>query len=370
MSSRRIDLFAVQAHITLDDYASSSAFAAKMGSLCEQIEQVRERDRQGRFRYPALVVFPEDIGTFLLVSPYYRQIRTARTLDEALKRIAFRRLPRVFYHRARYHASTLRALFLMGARETYEVYYRTFSTLAQRHQLSVVAGSLLVPDNRFGATSTFQLEPSQPRLYNLSLTFDARGEVVHETRKVNLVRGLEDALELTPGTSHEQRPFEVCGARVGNMICQDGFVTGLGPAFVPIGPLLVQQGAEILTQPSANLLPWAERWPLARPERPITQGEAWMEQGLLGLMRALPSILYGINPMLNGGLLGIRFEGQSTILGRGGEGEPIVLACAERFGDGSEVETILKVEASLPARSRLRPPAVMSAPPFPTMASS
>ena len=205
-------------------------------------------------------------------------------------------------------------------------------------------------------TSTFKLDPPRTDIYNLSLTFDARGEVVSAVKKVNLVKGLEDTLELSPGELVEQQPFEVSGVRVGNLICYDGFLTGHEPAFVPVGPKLVGQGAEILTQPSANTQGWGEPWALRSQGESITQADAWFQHGLLALMEQLPEVRYGINPMLNGRFFDLSFEGQSTILGRDAEGRPSILARASSYGDDAGAEEVLKVVASLPARSRLRPP--------------
>jgi len=356
MSIRRIDLFAVQMHVTMADYATPSAFANKITALFEKMDGMRERDEHGQYRYPALAVFPENIGTFLLVSPYFKLIQNAQNLEEALRRIVLRQLPKVVWHRARYQASTLRAVFLMTGRATYETYYRTFSSLACRHQLAVVAGSVLVPDNLYGDAPTYKPARKRAPIYNLSLTFDARGEVVHSARKVNIIKGLEDALDLDPAPLTEQRPFDVCNTRVGNLICYDGFMEGMETPFAPVGPVLAALGAEIITQPSANLGGWEAPWPFADAEPVPTQSQIWLEQGLKAVLEAHPQVRYGVNPMLNGHFLNMHFEGQSSIIGRDERGHATILARAERFGDHPEVAEILLVKAALPARGRLQPP--------------
>jgi predicted amidohydrolase len=356
MAGRCIELFAVQAHITAADYAGPEHFARKISSLFDAINHQRERTVSGSYRYPALAVFPEDIGTFLVLSPFYSLVDDAPGLEEALRRIVYRRLPRVAWHRARYRASAMRSLFLMAARPIYEIYYRTFSSLARRHGLTVVAGSVLVPENRYGYTDTFQLDPRLGSLYNLSLTFNPRGEVIHATRKINLLSGLEAALELSPGPEQELRPFEVAGVRCGNMICYDGFLRGHSPDFRPVAQRLVSQGAEILTQPSANPASWLDPWPHRPQGSSISQRDAWMKDGLMGVMELRTEALYGVNPMLNGRIFDLLFEGQSTLLGRDTQGDPCVLARAAAFGDRSEAEEVLRVLARLPDRLRLTPP--------------
>ncbi len=363
MSARKLELFAVQMHISVADYASADVFVQRMSSLFERLDALRIRDRRGGYKHPALAVFPEDIGTFLFMSPYYRLVRSARTIEDALRRIALVRLPKVFWLRARHRTTVLRSLVMMTARRSYELYHRTFSCLARRYQVAVVAGSLLVPDNRYGATGTFRLTRSRAGVYNLSVTFDARGEVLHTTRKVNVLPGFEDMLGVDPGPVEEQRPFEVQGTRVGNILCVDGWTAGSDGGEVPVGERLVRAGAEILVQPSATTLPWAapdslrDTIPDAVHPGVPTHGEACFTQSLLALMKAHPSVLFGVNPMLNGTFLDRRFEGRSTIIGRSAQGAPRILCAASSYGDASGSEQILHHVANLPPRPRLEPPA-------------
>lgn len=356
MVARKIELFAVQMHISVADYATPGAFVTKVSSLFDRMEGMRARDGRGRFRYPALAVFPEDVGTFLFACQYFRLIQRAATLEEAIRRIVWWRLPKVAWLRARHRASAMRAMFLLSARHSYELYHQTFSCLAHRHGMSVVAGSLLVPENLYGATATFRMSPARTGVYSLSVTFGPRGEVVHLARKVNIFKGFEDVLGLSSGPLDEQRPFEVYGTRVGNMISGDGFAVGRDPGFVPIGERLIDQGAEILVQPSATTSPWSATVHDTPDERAMPRSEIWFKNGLMALMRSRPEVRYGINPMLNGTFLDRKFEGQSTILGRDHEGKPTVLARASHFGGEAASEEILFQLATLPERSRLQRP--------------
>ncbi len=361
MAPRRLELFAVQMRISVADYASPNAFVSRISSLFERVDAMRARDRRGDYRYPALVVFPEDVGTFLFISPHYRFVRTAPTLEEALRRIALWKLPRVVWFRTIHRTTTLRSLFLMTARSTYELYHRTFSHLARRHQVTVVAGSLLVPDNQYGATGTFRLIRSRAGVYNLSVTFDARGEVLHTTRKVNVLPGFEDMLGVDAAPVEEQKPFEVQGTRIGNMLCVDGWTAGGGAEGATVGTRLVAAGAEILVQPSATTLPWNASAGAARRgddagEEGGACGECCFTQRLLALMKEHPSVVFGVNPMLNGTFLDRRFEGRSTIIGRAPDGTPEVVCEATCYGDQPESEQVLYHLATLPPRSRLEPP--------------
>ncbi|WP_324667838.1 nitrilase-related carbon-nitrogen hydrolase [Geochorda subterranea] len=83
--------------------------------------------------------------------------------------------------------------------------------------------------------------------------------------------------------------------RLGVAICLDAFQE-------PVVERLVSAGADILVQPSANPGPWT-------PEQQLDwRRSAWTA------VRRWPQLRWGLNPMMVGELLGLRFEGQSSIV--------------------------------------------------------
>ena len=86
--------------------------------------------------------------------------------------------------------------------------------------------------------------PGDPtaRPYNSALVIDERGEIVsvhHKTRLTPL-----DALAYTPGTSFDT--VELCGVRVGVVICFEGF------RFAETTAECVRQGAQLIFHPQNN----------------------------------------------------------------------------------------------------------------------
>src|SRR6185503_514102 len=104
----------------------------------------------------------------------------------------------------------------------YAIYRAAFRDAARRLGATVVAGSIILPDNANGLDADV-LVPLGKRLFNLSHTFAPDGRCVNVTKKVHLVPTLEDALPLARGGADELAPVDAPCGRVGVMICYDGF---------------------------------------------------------------------------------------------------------------------------------------------------
>jgi len=310
-----VDLVAVQPYMTLDDYRSEEAFRAHMERLAGRVENERRHEH-------ALVVFPEDLATFLAMAAAPDVLAGVGTLDEAFSRIGrrfFGPLLAVMLRRRTVHVSV--AFFHHVAPLVYGAWFRTFARLARRLDATVVAGTALLPLNRLGyATDRFQAEDG--RVYNLALTFAPDGTVVNVTTKKNLVPTQEDRLHLARGAATPPEVFAVGPATVGVAICYDAFVqphTDQEPSFRPETPRLAEAGAVVVAQPSANPWPWEDGWVFARPGDHRRRRQQWQEEGLLEAMRRDSRIRAGVNPHLLATLFDVHFDGQSAIYARQGD---------------------------------------------------
>src|SRR5258705_2599853 len=90
MSDAAIELMAVQPFMQLADYRTVDAFDAKIAALTERVAAAREHDTHGHFRHPALVVFPEHIGTFLSIAGYGDLVVDGDDVDAVLRRVVLR----------------------------------------------------------------------------------------------------------------------------------------------------------------------------------------------------------------------------------------------------------------------------------------
>ncbi len=347
---RPADLIAVQPFMRLADYGSEETFRTKIESLMERVDEARGGRVAGRFPHPALVVFPENIGTFLGVAGHYTVARHAATTDGALTRVLLRKLPELVRTMVRFRLrDPKRAALLLLSSTVWPIYFRTFSELARKHQAWIVAGSALVARNRRGRDS-YRYEPRDADVWNLSLTFDPDGWVVNETRKVNLVPTLEDVLGLTPGCVDDLEPFDTPMGRVGTMICYDGFAephTANEPRFRTVGAHYDSLDVRILAQPAANPWPWDERWVFADPGEDQLRREQWLNEGLCCQLAGLGHVRWAVNPQLIGQIFDNRFDGRSYVFERTARGQVRVLAEARDYRLAPESEEIVVARVDL-----------------------
>ncbi len=350
MSDGLIELVAVQPYMGLDDYRSGEAFQRKIAALTERIAAGRARDAEGRFVHPALVVFPEHIGTFLSIAGYGDLAEEQDDTDAILRRVVLRNplrfLVALLTHRT---LSPAAAVLLAESAKMHDIYRRAFRHAARRLEATVVAGSIILPDNAAGLDAD-QLRPLGNRLYNLSYTFAPDGRCVNVTRKVNLVPTLEDTLPLVPGSPEALTAIASPCGRVGVMICYDGFRephTDREPGFCPLGPRLAAAGVEIVAQPSANPWPWNEPWVFAEGGEHQLRREQWLREGLFAQLRDMPGVQYVVNPQLIGDLFGTRFDGRSYVFARRPDGTARIIAsaAADDLSPASEEVVVARVPA-------------------------
>lgn len=172
------NLVAVQTYIEPGDYASSEAFQAKMDGY------MAEAQAQGWLQPDTIVVFPEWIGTWLVLSNEKQELYEADTLEAAMQLMVVSNLPSFLeaYAGAQGEDKIRDALFRMKADDMAAIYTDTFSALAEKYGVTIVAGSLILPDPTVGND---QLIPGVGALQNVSEVFRRDGTLdSHLTRKV------------------------------------------------------------------------------------------------------------------------------------------------------------------------------------------
>uniref|UniRef100_A0A831UIK1 Carbon-nitrogen hydrolase family protein n=1 Tax=Thermus islandicus TaxID=540988 RepID=A0A831UIK1_9DEIN len=264
-------LLAVQAEAILQAYRTEAAFRERVFALLAPLQGTPT---------PRLAAFPELFGLPLLLH-LEGEFRWKDLLKDPL--LPWRR-----------------------ARRAYGVFHRVMAEAARAFGAYLLSGTLLSPPyeeelarGRFSRT---------PRFQNLALFFNPEGRLLAQVPK----------LELTPperwlkGGGFGPHLVETRAGRVGVLICLDGL-------FEKHLSRLDALGAEVLLQPSANPAPWERPWP-QDPGR--EEGEVWLASAK-GRLLGRENLRLLLNPMLNGEILGLRFEGQSGIYA---PGEALLLA--------------------------------------------
>jgi predicted amidohydrolase len=346
-TSSSVELFAIQPHVTLEEYRSPEAFLAHHRALAERADRLRMRDEAGSPLFPALAVWPEMVGAPLGVMGHHEAVKRCRTTHGAMSRVALRELPGLVRNWLRHRPPSLEeSLYLAVARRVHQVMWTTFSTLAREFGMWVVGGSALLPANRLGP-DTPEFAAVDARTYNTSYTFAPDGRCVAVTRKVNLVPTQEDVVRLSAGQPDELKVVRTPFGGLGTLICYDGFRephTSAEPTFVPAARLLDALGADVVAQPSANPWPWDAPWVFNEPGEDQLRREQWFNEGLYRQLGELARVRYAVNPQLVGRFFDNSFEAPSLILERVGPGEVKVLAQAE----DPRAEDVLHARVALP----------------------
>jgi len=249
---------------------------------------------------------------------------------------------------------------------TYRFVRGAFARFEAAHECWVIAGSALLPRAADGgdapprstspndaAAAAVAVAAGDARLYNTSYAFAPDGRWAGVTRKVNLVPTLEDAagLGLAAGTVGELKPMETPFARVGTLVCYDGFRvahTRREPAFRAVAPHLDALGCTVLAQPAANPWAWEGRWVFAEAGETQLRREQWMNEGLFGQLGRgrWRNVRFAVTAHLVGRVLDRHFEGRSQIFERaaGRAGEPGALRAVRVLAEAARADATPEAE--------------------------
>ncbi len=290
-SAQQIQLVAVQLKWSLDDYQTPEGFARRIDGVMAKVAERLDPS------YPALVVFPEDVGILTVFSGWGVDISGAGSLKDAVERVVRQNLPAISLQRVRHGVGWVRGIFLLRQEAMARLYVDVFSRAAAKYGVYLVAGSIPLPDYVSGIGEG-NLKPAGPEVYNVSYFFGPDGKVIGRQKKVNLIE-MEGAagLDLVPGTLEELDVFDTPLGRVGIAICLDAFKED-------VLRRLQEKGAEILVQPSANPAAWSAE-----------QQEEWLDSSWKAVA-SQQQFAYAVNPMMTGQVLDLGFFGQSSIIAR------------------------------------------------------
>ncbi len=258
-------LLVVQAEVRPEAYRTEEAFRERVFALLKPLEGTPA---------PRLTAFPELFGLPLLLH-----------LEEGFRWKDLLKYPFLPWRRAR---------------KAYGVFHRVMAEAARTFGTHLLSGTLLSPPyeeelsrGRFARTPFFQ---------NLALFYNPEGRLLAQVPKMELMPPERWLLRGHFGP----HLVETRAGRVGILICLDGF-------YEKHLSRLDALGAEVLLQPSANPASWERPWP-RDPKR--KEGEVWLASARERLL-GRENLRLLLNPMLNGRILSLSFEGRSGIYAPG-----------------------------------------------------
>jgi predicted amidohydrolase len=293
------NLLGIQPYMVPADYASQASFRTRMAGYLDTAQQ------KGWLNPRSVVVFPEYTGTWLVAAGEAASVYRATSTTQAMLPLALHRPFAFIKHllAASEHDRTTASIFRLKARQAAEIYQSVFGGLARQYGVTIVAGSLILPDPQVQDGAVLA---GRGPLYNVSAVFQPDGRA-HPSLVRKAYPISSELPFVCPAQADELPVFDTPAGRLGVLICADSWYP---PAYRP----LKEGQAEFLAVPSflSGIDAWERPWGGydGSPAPPdvdkadagrLTEGQAWRKYALGGRMH-LAGTRCGINVFLHGAL--------------------------------------------------------------------
>ncbi len=304
----------IQPFLEPHDYACAERFYQKLASYLDTAQ------RLGYLTPATVVAFPEYIGTWLVVEGEAERSLRAQTLSAAMVPFVIK-APWRFWQAYRAAAKqnlkdpAAAAIFQLKARQMARTYHRVFSQLAKNYGVTLVAGSVVLPDPYVEGDSLY-VRPGGA-LYNVSLVYRPDGRP--EPTLVRKAFPIATELDFTqPGRVQELPTFETPLGRLGVLICADSWFP---ESYAALGEVALLAVPSYLMGDSCWEKPWRgySGWPAPADvtAQPPTEGEAWLTYAMGGRLPQHSPTATGINVFLKGRFWELGADGRATTLYQG-----------------------------------------------------
>jgi len=294
----RGNLLGIEPYMIPQDYATRESFFNRLNDYLLAAQGEKWLSEK------TIVVFPEYIGTWLVLAGEDEAVFRSATLESAEKAMVFR-------HPLKFITSWLKstekgraeaAFFRMKANQMASIYQDVFSRLARDYSVTMIAGSIVLPAPQISSRG---LDLTEGPLQNISVVY--RSDGTPDLRLIRKSFPTSRELSFTTAASANNIPsFETPVGRLGVLICADSW-------FPQAYGALKTQGIDLLAVPSFDVFgmeKWNQTWrgydgwpapldiDLSDPNK-ITEAQAWKKYALAG---RLPSsgAKYGVNVFLRG----------------------------------------------------------------------
>jgi len=294
------NLLGIEPYMIQQDYASKDSFFNKLN------DYLLAAQREKYLNDKTIVVFPEYIGTWLVLAGESEKIFQAVTLEAAQRAMVFRHPLKFLSYllRSTEKGRAEAAFFRMKAYQMAEIYENTFSQLARDYSVTIIAGSIVLPAPQI---SSRHLILNNGPLYNVSIVYQSDGIPLQPL----ISKAFPTARELPftmPASPSGLPSFDTPAGLLGVLICADSWFP---QAYVA----LKEQGIDLVAVPSYDVFgmqKWNQPWrgydgwqapndvDLNDIEK-ITEAQAWNKYSLAGRIRS-SGATYGMNVFLRGKL--------------------------------------------------------------------
>ena len=264
-----------------------------------------------------IVVLPEYIGTWLVVANEKKSIYSDTSLENAMKTIVLSNILTFgeTYFTTSAKDKTSATIFKMKAHKMLEIFQNTFSALAKEFKVTIVAGSIVLPDP---SVKNGKIEiNSSGKLYNITAVFDNKGNVLAPlTQKIFPIN--EEQMFTCAANQKNSPIYKVPSGNLAVLICADSW-------YPENYELLKDKNINVLAVPSfvSGNNSWNNKWkgyngaPMPKDVDKndigqISEYEAWLKYAMVG--RAQKSnINSSVNVFLRGNLWNLGTDGNTLV---------------------------------------------------------
>ncbi|MEG5263780.1 carbon-nitrogen hydrolase family protein [Pseudomonas sp. JDS28PS106] len=310
----RGNLLGIEPDLFPSDYQDLGRLHRKLAAYLQQA-----RDK-GLISSKTVAVLPEHVGTWLFATHEKNQFYRAESQDEAMDWLAWSNPLKFIMALPRTQGDNRLddARMRLKARSMAEDYQRLFGGLAREFGITLVAGSIILPDPQL---VDGQLNPGNGALYNVSLTFGSDGRPLAPPQR-----------QIYP--SHHRRryvsaasdaPLQVVDTPAGRLAVLIGSDSWYPAAYARLS----ESGAELIAIPASvnGNSGWSDRWRGHRDQSAranidvqgaqLTEEQAWHRLTLTG--RAGHSTAHAsVSVFMHGQFWDQRSVGQSFVSHDGG----------------------------------------------------
>lgn len=173
------NIIGIQPNFTALNYANEPTFKESIRPYL-QIAKA-----QNLLNNKTIVVFPEHIGSGLIAfeekESLYKEPTMSGAINALIKANLFK-FSLAYITAPKATNKTNYAVFAMKAKQITEVYNRVFSTLAKEFSVTIVAGSIAIPNPSISTTK--QLVSGKGDIYNTGVIFNPDGTVLAPLNKI------------------------------------------------------------------------------------------------------------------------------------------------------------------------------------------
>ena len=266
-----------------------------------------------------IVVFPEYIGSWLVAMEQKSNVYEKANLTDAMTAVitanlfkflvAYITVPDGVTEKDKY------AAFAMKAKQIAETYDEIFSELASEFKVTIVAGSIVLPEPSINEMGKLKIE--RGKLYNTSVVYNPEGKIQGPlVKKIFPIN--EEAGFTTSGDVAQVPVFNTPSGKLAVLICADSWYPA---AYTKLGTDI-----KMIAVPSLGAVdsvwnaPWNGYNGFKAPNdvdtsdyEKITEGEAWQKYSM-GPRSVNAGIAYGMNVFFTGNMWGKKAEGRVIVL--------------------------------------------------------